>query len=101
VSEQPPADADAPAAADAPRDLDLAQARLAYSIIQSLLEHTTVLSDLVALLAQVIDEDTTRALTQTPNWAAYLESRRRMAATRADVEKFVEIMKGLGEGEEA
>jgi hypothetical protein len=105
VSEQSPADANSPVAAAedataAPRDLDFAQARLAYSIIQSLLEHTSVLSDLVALMAQVIDEDTTRALTQTPNWAAYLESRRRMEGTRADVEKFAEIMKGLGEDEE-
>jgi hypothetical protein len=110
VSEQPPAeDADSPAAAedvaaaaaaaDAPRDLDFAQARLAYSIIQSLLEHTAVVSDLVALMAQVIDEDTTRALTQTPNWTAYLESRRRMERTRADVEKFAEIMKRLDEGD--
>ncbi|HZH31483.1 MAG TPA: hypothetical protein VEY11_12030 [Pyrinomonadaceae bacterium] len=88
-------DADTDAAAAMPRDLDFAQARLAYSIIQTLLEHTTVLSDLVALMAQVIDEDTTRALTQTPNWAAYLESRRRMEATRADMEKFTEIMKRL------
>lgn len=100
MSEQPPADANSLADAAAPRDLDFAQARLAYSIIQSLLEHTTVLSDLVALMAQVIDEDTTRALTQTPNWAAYLESRRRMEGTRADVEKFAEIMKGLGENKE-
>ncbi|HEX8129779.1 MAG TPA: hypothetical protein VF527_11815 [Pyrinomonadaceae bacterium] len=103
MSEPPPTDADSPATADAtaaPRDLDFAQARLAYSIIGSLLEHTAVLSDLVALMAQVIDEDTTRALTQTPNWAAYLESRRRMETTRADVEKFAEIMKRLGENEE-
>lgn len=103
MSDQPPAaDANSPAAAtdaDAPRDLDFAQARLAYSIIQSLLEHTAVVSDLVALMAQVIDEDTTRALTQTPNWTAYLESRRRMERTRADVEKFADIMKGLGEDE--
>jgi len=99
VNEQTPpqaADADSPDADNAPRDLDFAQARLAYSIIESLLEHTAVLSDLVALMAQVIDADTTRALTQTPNWAAYLESRRRMEATRADVEKFTEIMKRLG-----
>jgi hypothetical protein len=54
------------------------------------------LSDLVALMAQVIDEDTTRALTQTPNWAAYLESRRAMERTRTDVEKFTGIMKQLG-----
>jgi hypothetical protein len=99
VSEPPPlpADAsnDAPAAAS--RDLDFEQARLAYSIIESLLEHTAVLSDLVTLMARVLDEDTTRALTQTPNWAAYLESRRRMESTRADVEKFANIMKRLGE----
>ena len=96
MSEQPP-DADAPAAVV--RDLDFEQARLAYSIIESLLEHTQVVSDLVALMAQVIDEDTTRALTQTPNWTAYLESRRRIERTRADVEKFAEIMKVLGESE--
>lgn len=98
--QQPPptADANAPAAEDAPsNDLDFAQARLAYSIIESLLEHTHVLSDLVALMAQVIDEDTTRALTQTPNWTAYLESRRRIERTRDDVDKFAGILKGLGE----
>jgi hypothetical protein len=95
----PPADANngVPAAA---LDLDFEQARLAYSIIESLLEHTQVLSDLVALMAQVIDEDTTRALTGTPNWAAYLESRRRMESTRTDVEKFADIMKRLAGHEE-
>lgn len=101
MTEQPPPSKDAnnePAATS--RDLDYAQARLAYSIIAALLEHTQVLSDLVALMAQVIDEDTTRALTGTPNWAAYLESRRRMEHTRADVEKFAEILEGLGENEE-
>lgn len=99
MSEQPP-DTGTPAAASsgAARDLDFEQARLAYSIIESLLEHTQVVSDLVALMAQVIDEDTTRALTQTPNWAAYLESRRRMERTRADVEKFTEIMRRLDGG---
>lgn len=101
--QQPPptADANSPAAEEAPsNDLDLAQARLAYSIIESLLEHTHVLSDLVALMAQVIDEDTTRALTQTPNWTAYLESRRRIERTRDDVDKFAIMLKGLGEKKE-
>jgi hypothetical protein len=98
---QPPPDSNAPNAPAPPaRDLDFEQARLAYSIIESLLEHTQVVSDLVALMAQVIDEDTTRALTQTPNWAAYLESRRRMERTRADVEKFTEILNRLGENKE-
>ena len=80
-----------------PRDLDQEQARLAYTIIQSLLEHTRVVSDLIALMAQTLDEDTTKALTQTPVWTAYLDSRRAMEHTRADVEKFAEIMKGLSE----
>lgn len=79
------------------RDLDQEQARLAYTIIQSLLEHTRVVSDLIALMAQTLDEDTTKALTQTPVWTAYLDSRRAMERTRAEVEKFAEIMKGLSE----
>ena len=64
------------------------QARLAYTIIQSLLEHTRVTSDLVALMAQVLDEDTLKALTNTPHWAAYLDSRRVLEHTREDVERF-------------
>ena len=80
-----------------PRDLDYQQAQLAFSIIESLLEHTRVISDLIAMMAQVLDEDTTKALTQTPNWAAYLESRRRLELTRKDVERFAEFMKTLPE----
>ena len=67
------------------RDLDYQQARLAFSIIESLLEHTRVVSDLVALMAQVLDEDTTKALTQTPTWTAYLDSRRAMERTKGEV----------------
>ena len=87
--------ADQSAPNDEASDLDAAQARLAYSIIESLLEHTRVVSDLVALMAQVIDEDTTRALTQTPTWTAYLDSRRSLERTKADVEKFAEVLKQL------
>jgi hypothetical protein len=82
-----------------PHDLDFEQARLAYSIIESLLEHTRVISDLIAVMAQTLDEDTTKALTQTPVWTAYLDSRRRMEGTRKNVEKFADVMKTLG-GEE-
>jgi hypothetical protein len=98
VSEQLDA---SPREADAPRDLDFEQARLAYSIIESLLEHTRVISDLIALMAQTLDEDTTKALTNTPHWQAYLDSRRSMERTRADVEKFAEVMKRLAGEEEA
>jgi predicted dinucleotide-binding enzyme len=82
-----------------PRDLDQEQARLAYTIIESLLEHTRVVSDLIALMAQTLDQDTTKALTQTPVWTAYLDSRRALERTRLDVEKFAEIMKNLSEAE--
>jgi hypothetical protein len=78
-------------------DLNYPQAQLAFSIIESLLEHTSVISDLIALMAQVLDADTTKALTQTPNWAAYLESRRRLERTRADIDRFAEFMKSLSE----
>jgi hypothetical protein len=80
-----------------PRDLDPLQARLAYSIINDLLEHTQVVSDLVALMAQVIPEETQEALTNTPVWTAYLDSRRSMERTRENVEKFTEIMKTLSD----
>ena len=70
---------------------DSDQAELAHSIIESLLDHTRVVSDLIALMAQALDQDTTRALTQTPQWQAYLESRRKLERTREDVEKFAKF----------
>jgi hypothetical protein len=76
-------------------DLSFEQAQLAYSIIENLIEHTRIVSDLIALMAQVLDEDTTRALTQTPTWTAYLDSRRSMERTKTDIEKFAEILKQL------
>lgn len=76
-------------------DLDTDQAELARSIIEALLEHTRVVSDLIALMAQTLDQDTTKALTMTPQWQSYLESRRKMERTREDVEKFASVMKDI------
>jgi class 3 adenylate cyclase len=73
------------------------QARLAYTIINALLEHTRVTQDLVALMAQVLGEDTQEALVNTPHWAAYMDSRRVLEHTRADVEKFAEVWTRLAE----
>ena len=73
-----------------PPDLD--QAELAHSIIDSLLEHTRVVSDLIAVMAQALDQETTKALTQTAQWQSYLESRRKMERTREDVERFVKLV---------
>jgi hypothetical protein len=78
-----------------PTDLDFEQAQLAYSIIDSLVEHTKVISDLIAMMAQVLDEDTTRALTQTPTWTAYLDSKRSMEKTKDDIAKFAEVLAQL------
>jgi len=72
---------------------DLTPTELAHSIIESLLDHTAVVSDLIALMAQALDQDTTKALTLTPQWQAYLESRRQMEKTRVEVEKFAAMMK--------
>ena len=72
---------------------ELDQSELAHSIIESLLDHSRVVSDLIALMAQALDQDTTKALTMTPQWQAYLESRRRMERTRTEVEKFAEMSK--------
>jgi len=80
-------------------DLDYNTARLAYSIIESLLEHTTATNDLIALMAQAIDEDTQRALTNTPLWSNYLDSRRRMHKTRKEIEEFTELMSALSNEE--
>jgi len=76
-------------------DLDYQQAQLAYSIIENLIEHTRIVSDLIALMAQVLDEDTTKALTHTPTWTAYLDSRRSLEKTRGDIERFAEILNQL------
>ena len=99
MSEETPA----PDSTTEARDLDGAQARLAYSIIESLLEHTRVTSDLVALMAQALGSDVLEALTATPHWAAYLDSRRALERTRQQIEQFAEIMTALGgdEGETA
>lgn len=72
-------------------EADLTPTELAHSIIESLLDHTRVVSDLIALMAQALDQDTTKALTLTPQWQAYLESRRQMEKTREAVEKFVAL----------
>ena len=76
---------------------ELNQAELAHSIIESLLDHTRVVSDLIAVMAQALDSDTTKALTQTAQWQAYLESRRNLERTREHIKKFANEMKQLSE----
>ena len=82
------------------RDMDLANAKLAYTIIDSLLQHNETLGDLIAAMAQALDEDTQQALTSTNQWENYLESRRGLETTKIQIEKFVEELKKLEESSE-
>ena len=83
------------------QDIDLQNARLAYTIIDSLLQHNETLGDLIAAMAQALDEDTQNALTATNQWQNYLESRRGLETTRVQIEKFVEELKKLEDSSEA
>ncbi len=74
-------------------DIDLANAKLAYTIIQSLLEGHEALSDLLVLMAHALDEDVTKALTMTGEWQKYLESKRNLENTKLQIEKFTEFLK--------
>lgn len=74
---------------------DLSNAKLAYTIIQSLLQSNEALSDLLVLMAHVLDEDVTKALTETKEWESYLESKRNLESTKLQIEKFTEELKRM------
>lgn len=78
-------------------DIDLPNAKLAYTIIQSLLEGHEALSDLLVVMSHALDEDTLKALTATNEWQNYLESKRNMESTRAQIEKLTEVLRKLEE----
>ena len=79
-------------------DLDLANAKLAYTIIQSLLDGHEALSDLLVVMSHALDEDVLKALTATNEWENYLASKRNFDATHAQIEKLTSELKRL-EGE--
>ena len=76
-------------------DLDAANAKLAYTIIQSLLDGHEALSDVLVVMAHALDEDVLKALTATNEWEKYLESKRVLEGTHAQIEKFTETLKEL------
>jgi len=76
-------------------DIDLPNAKLAYTIIQSLLTNQEALSDLLALMAHVLDEEVAKALTNTKEWEKYLESKRELDNTKLQIEKFTEELKKI------
>lgn len=81
------------------RDIDLPNAKLAYTIIQSLLAHQDALSDLLALMAHAMDEEVTRALTNTKQWESYIDTKRELDNTKLQIEKFTEELRKLENSE--
>jgi hypothetical protein len=69
-------------------DIDLPNAKLAYSIIHSLLEGHEALSDLLVVMSHALEEDVIKALTATGEWQRYLESKRELETTKIQIERF-------------
>lgn len=78
-------------------DINLSNAKLAYTIINSLLESNEALSDLLTLMAHALDEDVTKALTETKQWENYMENRRALENTKLQIEKFTQELKKMEE----
>ena len=76
-------------------DIDLPNAKLAYTIIQSLLDGHEALSDLLVVMSHALDEDTLKALTATNEWQNYLDSKRNMENMHAQIAKFTEELHRL------
>lgn len=77
---------------------DLLHARLAYSIIESLLDGHEALCDLLVVMAHALDEDVLKALTNTNEWEKYMESKRSLESTKIQIEKFTLELKKLENG---
>ena len=76
-------------------DIDLPNAKLAYTIIQSLLEGHEALSDLLVVMSHAVDEDVLKAMTNTNEWEKYLESKRPLENTKLQIEAFTAELKKL------
>ena len=76
---------------------DVKASQLAYTIIQSLLNGHEALSDLLVVMSHALDEDTLKALVGTGEWERYLDSKRELEVTRAQIERFTEELKKFDE----
>lgn len=76
-------------------DIDLQNAKLAYTIIQSLLDGHEALSDLLVVMSHALDEETLKALTMTNEWQEYLDSKRNLEKTKVQIERFTDELKRL------
>lgn len=76
-------------------DLDLSNAKLAYTIIQSLLSANEKVSDLLVVMSHALDEDTVKALTNTNEWGKYMDSKRELENTKLQIEKFTKQLQKM------
>ena len=78
-------------------DIDTRDAKLAYTIIRSLLDGHEALSDLLVLMAHALDEEVLKALTNTAEWQQYLESKRNLETTHIQIEELTAKFKEMGD----
>ena len=76
-------------------ELDESNAKLAYTIIQSLLDSHEALSDLLVVMSHALDEDVLKALTLTNEWQAYLDAKRNLETTRAQIDKLTDELRQM------
>lgn len=69
------------------------EGKLAYTIIESLLDGHEKLSDLLVVMAHAIDEDTLKALAGTMQWEAYLDSKRDLEQTKTRIDELITRLK--------
>lgn len=77
------------------KEPSIENAKLAYTIIQSLLDANEVLSDLLIAMSHAMEEDVIKAMIKTNEWESYIESKRTLEITRKQVELFVEELESL------
>jgi len=75
------------------QDLATDEGKLAYTIIESLLDGHEKLGDLLVVMAHAIDEDVLKALTGTMQWEAYLESKRELETTKLQIDELIDRLK--------
>ncbi|MBL8151295.1 MAG: hypothetical protein JNN15_15335 [Blastocatellia bacterium] len=69
-------------------NLSPATVQSAYKIISTLLDQIESSSNLIALMASLLGEETTRRVTQTAAWIEYMNSRRSLESVKKDIESF-------------
>ena len=62
-------------------DIDLPNAKLAFTIIQSLLKSHEALSDLLVVMAHALDEDVVKALTTSSSSACAIKTSKSLKAS--------------------